>query len=175
MELPREPLRMADPYDTSHRWNAWGTVQGLLTSCRLFLPLLERPRKSPGHVPLDRDWFPLPALHCKTRITWEQQKRLTASPFAPSFPGGPGEPTDPWNNNRIIVSTILTPVASARTRVTRQDKNKEWGEPFQTFAAFIIYSLWRTCCWHLHTLADWWAVRETRLSQSLNSFKNKLI
>lgn len=42
-------------------------------------------------------------------------KRLTASPFAPSFPGGPGEPRDPCNNNRIIIIRILTPIASTRT------------------------------------------------------------
>lgn len=42
-------------------------------------------------------------------------KRLTASPFAPSFPEGPGKPRDPCNNNRIIISTVLTPVANTRT------------------------------------------------------------
>lgn len=154
-ELPREPLRMANPYNT---WYGCKHARESAAAINL-LPFVSAAPKMAVQIPKTcSTQYRLISTAClalKAKDYMGGTKMLTASPFAPSFPGGPGEPRDPYNNNRIIVSTVLTPIASAKTRVTHQDENKEWGDSLQ--CKHLLFTVSRGAAADINTL---WPIDE---------------
>lgn len=112
-ELPWEPPRMANPYDTCHCCKCTRKSAGAIN----FLPFVSAVPKMAIQIPKTcSTQYRLIFTAClapKGKDYMGGTQKLTASPFAPSFPAGPGEPRDPCNNNRNIISTISTPSASA--------------------------------------------------------------
>lgn len=105
---------MANPYDTCHHCKHARESAGAIN----LLPFVSAAPQMDKQIPKTRSTqyrlIFTAFLALKGKDCVGGTKRLTASPFAPSFPGGPGEPREPCNKNRIVIKTVLTPIASAR-------------------------------------------------------------